>query len=144
MFHLTEDTYNQFLVVNNTLKDLSIKTRDKIRVLYNSWLKDEETEWSLITSDSYDIPWEILIAEEYYLHEITSFTYNNDLKEIELITKEYAVVRLYDPEDTEVTELVDRDDTYACIHTDKLVEGQYKIVISTESDSMELLFSIIY
>ena len=45
MFHLTEDTYNQFLVVNNTLKDLSIKTRDKIRVLYNSWLKDEETEW---------------------------------------------------------------------------------------------------
>ena len=45
MFHLTEDTYNQFLVVNNTLKDLSIKTRNKIRALYNSWLKDEETEW---------------------------------------------------------------------------------------------------
>lgn len=129
-------TYERSLTINE-----EIKVGDRIRAFYR---EDEETEWSLITSDSYDIPWEILIAEEYYLHEITSFSYNNDLKEIELITKEYAVVRLYDPEDTEVTELVDRDDTYACIHTDKLVEGQYKIVISTESDSMELLFSIIY
>ena len=129
-------TYERSLTINE-----EIKVGDRIRAFYK---EDEETEWSLITSDSYDIPWEILIAEEYYLHEITSFSYNNDLKEIELITKEYAVVRLYDPEDTEVTELVDRDDTYACIHTDKLVEGQYKIVISTESDSMELLFSIIY
>lgn len=45
MFHLTEDTYNQFLCINNTLKDLSYKTYKKIEALYQSWLKDEEADW---------------------------------------------------------------------------------------------------
>lgn len=45
MFHLTEDTYNRFLQINNTLKDLSIKTRKKAVSLYESWLNDEEADW---------------------------------------------------------------------------------------------------
>lgn len=45
MFHLTEDTYNQFLLINNTLKDLSIKIKNKIRSLYELWLNDEEAGW---------------------------------------------------------------------------------------------------
>ena len=129
-------TYESSLTINK-----EIKVGDRIRAFYK---EDQDTEWSLITSDSNDIPWEILIAEEYYLHEITSFTFNNDLKEIELVTKDYAVVRLYDPEDKEVTDMVNRDDIYARIPTDKLVEGQYKIVISTKTDSMELKFSVVY
>ncbi len=45
LFHLTEDTYNQFLLINNTLKDLSIKTTKKVASLYESWLTDEEADW---------------------------------------------------------------------------------------------------
>lgn len=45
MFYLTKDTYNQFLQINNTLKDLSIKTRKKAVSLYESWLNDEEADW---------------------------------------------------------------------------------------------------
>ena len=45
MFSLTQDTYNKFLTINNTLLDLSKKVRKKVFVLYDAWLKDEEAEW---------------------------------------------------------------------------------------------------
>ena len=45
LFYLTEDTYNQFFQINNTLKDLSKKTRKKVVSLYESWLNDEEAGW---------------------------------------------------------------------------------------------------
>ena len=45
MFCLTQDTYNKFLTINNTLLDLSKKVRKKVFVLYDAWLKDEEAEW---------------------------------------------------------------------------------------------------
>lgn len=45
LFHLSEDTYNQFLQINNTLMDLSIKTRKKVVSLYEAWLNDEEVDW---------------------------------------------------------------------------------------------------
>ena len=45
MFNQTEETYKQFLQINDTLRDLSIKTWNKINALYKSWLNDEEAEW---------------------------------------------------------------------------------------------------
>lgn len=45
MFCLTEESYNRFFTINNTLLDLSEKVIDKIFALYNAWLKDEESEW---------------------------------------------------------------------------------------------------
>ena len=45
LFHLTEENYNQFLRINNTLLDLSCKTCKKMDILYRSWLKDEEEDW---------------------------------------------------------------------------------------------------
>ena len=45
MFCLTEDTYNQFVTINDTLLDLSKKVGDKMLALYNAWLKDEEAAW---------------------------------------------------------------------------------------------------
>ena len=45
LFHMTEGYYNQFLRINNTLRDLSCKTCKKTESLYKSWLKDEEEDW---------------------------------------------------------------------------------------------------
>ena len=45
MFCLTEDTFNQFVTINDTLLDLSKKVGDKVLALYNAWLKDEEAAW---------------------------------------------------------------------------------------------------
>ena len=45
MFCLTQDTYNKFFTINNTLLDLSKKVRKKVLALYDAWLKDEEAEW---------------------------------------------------------------------------------------------------
>lgn len=45
MFSLTEETYNQFFTINNTLLDLSNKVKAKALALYKAWLNDEEDEW---------------------------------------------------------------------------------------------------
>ena len=45
MFCLTQDTYNKFFTINNTLLDLSKKVSKKVLALYDAWLKDEEAEW---------------------------------------------------------------------------------------------------
>lgn len=45
MFCLTQDTYDKFLTINDTLLDLSKKLIKKVLALYDAWLSDEEPEW---------------------------------------------------------------------------------------------------
>ena len=118
-----------------------IQVGDRIRAFYRC---EGDTEWSLITAGSDDIVWEILIAEEYYLHEITGFSFDNDKKEIVLKTKEGAGVLLYDPDGKDVTDKIVWRDNSAVISTDGMKNGKYKFVVSTDSDSLELSFSVLY
>ena len=45
MFCLTQDTYDKFRTINDTLLDLSKKLIKKVLALYDAWLKNEEAEW---------------------------------------------------------------------------------------------------
>ena len=118
-----------------------IKIGDRIRAFYKD---DEETEWSLITSDSNRDEWQILVAKEYYLHEITSFEYNHDRKLVKIVSGKDVDVELYDPDGVDITSKAALSDGIVIIGTDDLLEGKYKIVVSDDTESLELYFSIIY
>lgn len=118
-----------------------IAVGDRIRAFYKS---DVESEWSVITSLSENIPWEILIAQEFYLHELTSFKYDNEYKEIELKTKPDAQIKLYDPDGNDVSNQVLRYDECAYFETANIKEGKYRIVVTSGSESLELQFSVKY
>lgn len=122
-----------------------IEVGDRIRVFYKGDLEDE---WSPVLLEQTGIPWEILIADEYYLHEITGFEFNAEQKRIKLTTKDGASIRLFDPEGNDVTNLMvlySLDNiANAVIEADRLVEGKYKIVVSSGAESLDLFFSIVY
>jgi hypothetical protein len=141
---LKEYNYKSFWGLNTqqtVVVEGEITVGDRIRAFYKS---ENETDWSVITSVSGSVPWEILIAKEYYLHEITSFTYDNEHKEVEIKTRKDAVVKLYDPDGNDVTDKIDRYDVYAYFGTDSIKDGRYRIVVTSDSESVELFFSIKY
>lgn len=45
MFHLSQETFEQFKVINDNLLDLHNRMVDKMAGLYASWLTDEEEGW---------------------------------------------------------------------------------------------------
>lgn len=116
--------------------DISIG--DRIRMFYRE--KDKE-EWKLITSLSSNIPWEILIADEYTISESTSVSFDKESGILIVSFKDdVAATILYNGQP--VANGITYNLNSLEVETKELVEGIYTIKLEKGLDIKEFTFEV--
>lgn len=116
-----------------------INIGDRIRFFYKS--ADTE-DWHLIKSLEDGCQWEVLIADEFYISECTSFAFDKSSRIITLETKEGVDVLLYTSSSINVSDGFSRNGRIITIDTKRLSSDEYIIRLQKEDDIKELKFSV--
>lgn len=116
-----------------------INIGDRLRFFYKS---NNSDVWRLIKSQEENCVWEVPIADEYYISECTSFTFDKINQKIILRTKYGVDVTLFSPNNIPVTDALELDDTNIVIDTTLLNKGQYTLILQKGDDVKELKFEI--
>ncbi len=103
-----------------------INIGDRLRFFYKS---NNDGTWQLIKSQEKDCVWEVPVADEYYISECTSFTFDKTNQKIILQTKEGVDVTLLSPNNTPVTDAINVNDIHIVIDTTLLNKGRYTIIL---------------
>lgn len=121
-----------------TIKN-KINIGDRIRFFYKS---NDSEDWHLITSLEENCQWEMLIADEYYISECTSFTFDKGSRIITLETKDGVNVKLYTSSSEYITTGLSHNANIIYIDTKQLSSGEYTIRLQKGEDVKELMFSV--
>lgn len=116
-----------------------INIGDRLRFFYKGKNSDV---WRLIKSQEENCVWEVPIADEYYIAECTSFTFDKTNQKIILRTKDGVDVTLFSPNNIPITDALKLEDTDIVIDTTLLGIGQYTIILQKGEDVKELKFEI--
>lgn len=111
---------------------------DRIRMFYK---KQDSEEWNLITSLSSNIPWEILIMDEYTISESTSVSFDKDTGILLISFKDNVaatMLRNGEPIFTGITYYQNSVE----IETKNLPEGIYTIKLEKGFDVKEFDFEV--
>ena len=113
---------------------------DRIRFFYKSEYSDV---WNLIKSiNQIDCIWEILISDEFYISETTSFTYDKKNGVIILNVKDEVNAQLYSYANEDVSNLLIINGNSISINTQNLSSDTYILKLRKGSDEKVLEFVI--
>ncbi len=116
-----------------------IQIGDRIRFFYK---KDDAEDWSLIKSFEDGCYWEILIADEFYISESTSFTFDKTNSTIQLETKDGVNATLYNSSNIEIDAGISRTGNIIIIDLKQLTSDEYTIKLEKKDDLKLLNFSV--
>ncbi len=118
----------------------SINIGDRIRFFYKS---QDSNKWNLVkSSNEFDCRWEVLVADEYYISECTSFTFDKTKGIITLKTKEGVEIRMFTSKNEDVSSILSRDGNIIKIEIKELAKDVYRLELSKGNDIKVLEFSI--
>ena len=143
--------------ISNEIKEINLKPRyyypslnfsctingdivigDRIRMFYK---KQDSEEWNLITSLSSNIPWEILIMDEYTISESTSVSFDKDTGILLISFKDNVAATMLRNGEPIFTGITYNQNSVE-IETKNLPEGIYTIKLEKGFDVKEFDFEV--
>lgn len=123
--------------------DFTIKNKinigDRIRFFYK---REDSNNWYLIKSDEKECRWEVPIADELYICESTSFSFNRKNRIITIQTKDGVNVSLFNTENEATSIGLSSEGNIINIDTKELSSGEYTIRLQKGDDNKQLKFSV--